>query len=87
MPIVDENQWKAFRRRAQMRTSRQMALILCPFGIFILTLKILESMDYPAGDIRNSLVFRLSLYGLLILVLGAVIGMAARWPLADRRRR
>jgi hypothetical protein len=85
MPLVDESQWKAFRRRAQMRTSRQMAVILCPFGILISVLKITEPMNYPAGDIRNDLTFRLAFYGLGIAFF--IVGMVAsiRWLIRDRQ--
>jgi hypothetical protein len=63
-----------------------MALIICPFIILIAVLKILEPMDYPVGDARNSIVFRLVFYGAFIAF--AVLGIiaSARWLLADRRR-
>jgi hypothetical protein len=86
MRCVDENQWQAFRRRAQMRTNRQMALILLPFGILIFVLKITEPMNYPAGDLRNEMTFRIAFYGLGIVVF--MIGMVAsiRWLIRDRQR-
>ena len=63
-----------------------MALIICPFGILIAVLKILEPMDYPAGDIRNSIEWRLVFYGAIIIVAALGIVASARWLLADRRR-
>ena len=63
-----------------------MALITCAFIIAIAVYKFLEPMDYPAGDMRNSILFRLAVYGLALVfaVVGAV--SSARWLLADRRR-
>ncbi len=83
---MDERAWAEFRARVRTRTSRQMALIICPIIVFVAVLKILEPMDYPVGDARNSIVFRLVFYGLFIGF--AVLGMiaSARWLLADRRR-
>lgn len=40
-------------------------------------------MDYPVGDARNSIVFRLVLF-IALAVLGIIA--SARWLLADRRR-
>ena len=83
---MDDRAWAEFRARLRTRTSRQMALIICPFIILIAVLKILQPMDYPVGDARNSIVFRLVFYGLFIAF--AVLGIvaSARWLLADRRR-
>jgi hypothetical protein len=83
---MDDRAWAEFRARVRTRTSRQMALIICPFIIFIAVLKILDPLDYPVGDVRNSIVFRLVVYGAFIAF--AVLGIvaSARWLLADRRR-
>ena len=74
------------RARARSRTSHLMAVITCGFIIAIAMYKFLEPMDYPAGDMRNSILFRLAVYGLALVfaVVGAV--SSARWLLADRRR-
>ena len=83
---MDDRAWAEFRTRLRTRTSRQMALIICPFGILIAVLKILEPMDYPAGDIRNSIEWRLVFYGAIIVVAALGIVASARWLLADRQR-
>jgi uncharacterized membrane protein len=72
--------------RARSRTSHLMALITCAFIIGIAVIKFLEPMSYPAGDMRNSILFRLAVYGLALVF--ALFGMvsSARWLLADRRR-
>jgi hypothetical protein len=83
---VDDKYWAEFRKRARTRTSRQMALLICPFMVVIAVLKLVEPMDYPIGDVRNSITFRLIFYGLFIGF--AVVGFVAsvRWLIADRRR-
>jgi hypothetical protein len=48
---MDEGHWREFRATARKRTSMQMGLLIAPFGIVVAILKILEPMDYPAGDI------------------------------------
>jgi hypothetical protein len=55
-------------------------------GIVVAILKILEPMDYPAGDIRNSIEFRLIFYGLWIAFDLILVVAAARWLGADRRK-
>jgi hypothetical protein len=83
---MDERAWAEYRARLRTRTSRQMALIICPVIVLVAVLKILEPMDYSVGDVRNSIEFRLVVYGLFIAF--AVLGIiaSARWLLADRRR-
>lgn len=74
------------RARAKSRTSHLMALITCAFIIAIAVYKLLEPMDYPAGDMRNSILFRLGVYGLAMAFAIFGIVSSARWLLADRRR-
>jgi hypothetical protein len=57
---MDELDWAAYRRRVRTRTSCQMLLIIAPFMALIAILKIVAPMDYSAGDIRNSIEFRLT---------------------------
>lgn len=63
-----------------------MALITCGFIVAIAVYKFLEPMDYPAGDMRNSIMFRLAVYGLALVFALVGIVSSARWLLADRRR-
>jgi hypothetical protein len=63
-----------------------MSFLIAPLGILVLIVKILEPMNYPAGDIRNNVEFRLAFYGLWIAFLVAAMVAAARWLRADRRR-
>lgn len=63
-----------------------MALITCAFIIGIALIKLLEPMGYPAGDMRNSILFRLAVYGLALVFALVGIVSSARWLLADRRR-
>lgn len=81
----DEAYWRAFRTRARKRTSVQMLFVIGPIGIAVALLKILEPMTYPAGDLRNSLDFRLLFYGGFILFILALVVAAVRWLRSDRR--
>lgn len=83
---MDEQDWVAFRKQARTRTSRLMALIICPLIVILALVKIAEPMDYPVGDLRNSIEFRFVFYGLFIVFALAAIIASARWLLADRRR-
>ena len=83
---MDEQDWVAFRKHARTRTSRQMALIICPFIVILAVVKIAEPMDYPVGDLRDSIEFRLVFYGLFIVFALAGLVASARWLLADRHR-
>ena len=82
---MNEQDWAATRKRLRTRTSRQMLLVLGPFVALINVLKIAAPMDYPAGDIRNSLEFRLLIYGLFIAFAVAATVAAVRWLRADRQ--
>ena len=81
----DDEYWRAFRARARKRTSAQMALFIAPLGIFVTIVKILEPQQYPAGDVRNSMEFRLLFYGVAIILLIALLVGSLRWLIADRR--
>ena len=83
---MDEDYWRKFRARARKRTGMQMLLLIAPFGIFIAILMILEPMDHPAGDIRNSIEFRLAFYGLSIALALVFMVAASRRLRADRRK-
>jgi hypothetical protein len=59
--------------------------VIGPIGIAVAVFKILEWMTYPAGDIRNSLDFRLLFYGAAIVFLLTLMVVAVRWLQNDRR--
>jgi hypothetical protein len=82
---MDEQIWAAHRKRLRTRTARQLGLILSPFVAFVALLKVLAPMDYPVGDIRNSLEFRLFFYGLFVAFAAAFFIASVRWLRADRR--
>lgn len=82
----DETYWRELRKRLRERTNRQMGLILCPFVAVVSVLKIVEPMDYPTGDFRNELMFRLVFYGVFIAVCVVGFVAAVRWLMADQRR-
>jgi hypothetical protein len=83
---MDERDWEAYRRRVRERSSRQMALFFCPMLILVAVWAFFAPTDYPAGDFRDTIVFRLLASGFFIAL--GVVGfvLSARWLLADRRR-
>jgi hypothetical protein len=82
---MDEQGWSDYRKRLRTRTSRQLLLIIAPVSVLVAVFKILEPMDYPAGDIRNSIEFRFVVYGLVIAIAVAMAVAAVRWLRADGR--
>jgi hypothetical protein len=86
-PRFDADYWRAFRVRARRRASSQVLLFLIgPIGIVVAILRMLEPMGYPAGDLRNSIEFRLLTYGLAIAFDIGLMVLSARWLLADHSR-
>lgn len=83
---MDEHYWRDFRARARRRVSTQMLLIIAPAAIVIAILKMLEPMNYPAGDLRNSIEFRLVFYGLWIAGMVVAFIAGVRWLRADSRK-
>lgn len=83
---MDEHYWRDFRARVRKRASTQMMLLIAPALVVLAILKILEPMDYPSGDIRNSIEFRLVFYGLWIAVMVGAFIAGVRWLRADSRK-
>ena len=66
---------KAYREKLGRRFSAGVALVIAVVGVFVIVVKVLAPQDYPAGDIRNELVFRLALSGFFFaLICFAVVG-------------
>jgi hypothetical protein len=80
----DERYWAKFRTAARKRTSAQMGLPVGAFIAFVAVLKILEPMDYPVGDVRNSIEFRLVFYGAIVLF-GLVVAIRGLRSLLEER--
>ncbi len=83
---MDERAWVDERRYIKSRASRQLTLIASPIIAFLAVTRILEPMDYPAGDIRNSIVARLVFYGAIIVLALAGAAWSARWLRAHPER-
>lgn len=62
-----------------------MAVIICPFLTIGAVMKILEPTNYPVGDFRNEMPFRLLFYGAFIAVGTIGFLLSLRWLLNDRR--
>jgi hypothetical protein len=84
-PVFDETYWRELRKRLRERTSRQMAVILCPFLAIGAVMKIMEPTNYPVGDLRNEIAFRLVFYGAFIAFATVGFVLSLRWLLNDRR--
>jgi hypothetical protein len=74
---IDEEYWRRYRERAQRRAGATGLLVIGPLGILVAIMLILAPMDYPIGDLRNDLGFRLGVYGTfiafdLVLINGSV---------------
>ena len=83
---MDEEYWAAFPKRLRDKTTRQGFLIIGPIFILVGVWSLVAPIEHSAGDIRDSLVYRLATAGVLIAVgLGGII-TSARWLIADRRK-
>jgi hypothetical protein len=82
----DEHYWREFRARSRKRAAMQMLLVIGPLGIAVVILRILDPTTYPAGDIGNSLDFRLLSNGAGIVFFLILIALSVRWLRAGRRQ-
>lgn len=82
---MDERDWAAYRKRLRTRTACQMAVVIGPFVGLAGVLKLVTPTDYPVGDFRSSVEFRLLFYGLFIAFALAMTVAAVRWLRADRQ--
>ena len=83
---MDEEYWAAFRKRVRQRASRQGFLILGPLFILMGVLSFVSPIEHAAGDIRDSLIYRLVTAVVLIAFgIGGIV-TSARWLIADRRK-
>ena len=82
---MDEEDWAAYRKRLRERSARQGFLIMGPLFILVGVLGFVAPIEHAAGDIRDSLIYRLATAAVLIAVgIGGII-TSARWLIADRR--
>jgi hypothetical protein len=82
---MDEQDWEAYRKRLRTRVSCQMLLVIGPLVALVAVVKIVFPTDYPVGDIRNMVEFRVLFYGLFGAFGVAITVAAVRWLRADRR--
>ena len=83
---MDEDFWVAYRKRARRRANSYGALILSPVVIAVAVLLALSLTDHPAGDIRDTVAFRVVVYGSFIVFAMALVVGSIRWLQADRRQ-
>jgi len=71
--------WTAYRARVRGRAQRQfnavIASVIFVGALFVVVARVLAPQDYPAGDIRNDLLFRLA-FGAFFLVVSASLLVA-----------
>lgn len=77
-----EPDWAAYRSRIRERERRRAAaaaLVVVFVGTVIVSVgRTLAPQDYPAGDIRNEIVFRLALAAFFLVFIGAMLVGALR---------
>jgi hypothetical protein len=84
---VDEEYWAAYRRHVREGAARQVLLfVIGPLFIFGALLTIVAPIDYPPGDIRGEVVFRVATVALLMVFAIVTMVASARWLLRDRRK-
>jgi hypothetical protein len=84
---VDEEYWAAYRRRMRERVARQAFLFVFGPLFFIGALLVIAApADYPPGDIRGEVAYRVATAGLLVAFAVVTMAASARWLLRDRRK-
>lgn len=83
-PGSNEPDWIDFRRRARRRQTAMFILVLGPFVLLVTGLRVVESHDYPQGDIRNEPLFWALVALVAALFVGAFILNAVRVLREDR---
>jgi len=84
---VDEEYWAAYRKRLRERAARQLFLfVIGPLSIVGALFAIVAPTDYPPGDVRGEVAYRVATVGILIAFGIVTIVTSARWLMRDRRR-
>ena len=72
-----EPDWNEYRARIRGRAQRQFSAIIASVifvvGLFVVVARTLAPQDYPVGDIRNDLFFRLGFGGFLLVMTGSLL--------------
>lgn len=83
----EEPDWNAYRARVRGRAQRQFSAIVASavfiVGLFVVVARVLAPQDYPAGDFRNDLLFRLGFGGFLLVLTGTLLVATIRRLLRD----
>lgn len=74
-------------RRIKRRSGAWMSFVIGPVILVVTLLKVLESHDYPAGDIRNEPIFWAILAALAVILVAILIGGSIRELTLDSRER
>jgi hypothetical protein len=72
-----EPDWNAYRARVRGRAQRQFSAVIASavfiVGLFVVVARVLAPQDYPVGDFRNDMVFRLGFGGFLLVLTGSLL--------------
>jgi hypothetical protein len=72
-----EPDWTAYRARVRGRAQRQgsaiIASVIFIIGLFVVVVRVVAPQDYPVGDFRNDLLFRLGFGGFLLVFSGSLL--------------
>lgn len=68
----------AYRDKISRRFSAAVAFVIAVVGVFVIVVRVLAPQDYPAGDIRNEIGFRLAFAAFFLLLIGTVLVGAVR---------
>lgn len=79
-----EPDWVAYRERVRDRAQRQfsavLAVVIFTVGLLVVGLELVAPTDYPTGDVRNELWFRLA-FGAFLLGVGGAVLVGSLWRL------
>jgi hypothetical protein len=72
-----EPDWDEYRARVRGRAQRQFNAIIVSVifvgALIVVVGRVLAPQDYPVGDFRNELLFRLGFGGILLIITGSVL--------------
>lgn len=78
----EEPDWEAYRARIRERGRRRAAAsalaIVFAGAIFVVVVRVVAPQDYPSGDIRNEIGFRLALAAFFLVLIGTMLIGALR---------
>lgn len=81
----DERYWANYRADARRRAALQMGLPIGALISLVALMKLIGGEQYPAGDLRNAIEFKLLFYGAFILF-GTALAIRGLFAVLEERR-